>query len=129
MRISDWSQTCALPIYGRHRAAVGGEIFGCDLHAADILDGRRHPALRGMVGLHIAGDTLAQMGGDPDHAGMLARAVVMQRRRRHLVAGELQRGFLVIGAMGVRSEEHTYDIKSLMRSSYAGFSSDNNTNQ
>src|SRR3546814_7184610 len=41
-----------------------------------------------------------------------------------LVAGVLSHGYMMpfaVGSFGLRSEEHTYELQSLMRSSYAVF--------
>src|SRR3546814_8902431 len=99
MRISDWdSDVCAsaLTVLGRHhRVADGG---------ADILE--RHPA------------EAAALEVDADRVEQPAVAVVEPR-----LAG-LPRGADVgVGGhrRGLRSEEHTSELQSLMRISYAVF--------
>src|SRR3546814_10574155 len=109
MRISDWSQTCALPICVDHRidAAGGAELVG-PVHRHE--DAAR-PLRQSDLGPH---DDPAM--GAFDHR---------QPARRDTAGGgivgmQLDEG---LGDMShqARSEEHTSELQSLMRTSSAVF--------
>src|SRR3546814_5571133 len=99
MRISDWSS---------------------DVCSSDLVD--RH---RGLAGLAVADDQLALAAADRDHRvdGLVAGL----HRLRHALACDHARGdgFHRRGlrgrdrALAVRSEEHTSELQSLIRISYA----------
>src|SRR3546814_2057988 len=125
MRISDWSQTCALPILGEGEG-------GLDECGQDRLQfaGRlflRLPQLRQALGTHL-------VHAPPEHLGdqvLLAAEVVVDRGDVDVgAAGHLAQGSaaeavlgeqLLGGAEDARSEEHTSELQSLMRISYAVF--------
>src|SRR3546814_5731900 len=95
MRISDWSSTCALPIWPDVEDTRCGRS---GRHAADLrgrYPDRRWPALPS-----------GQRADRTDHDGHVG-----DRRRRKLP----------LPAAAPRSEEHTSELQSLMRISYAVF--------
>src|SRR3546814_10239212 len=108
MRISDWVQTCALPIWCLHRIkrSLAPMIFdaftrGKRLHFTQCfqwLQLLQKSLVSGMVHAKLLDSKELSM---PEQIGMT----------RHIVAGVL------IG----RSEEHTSELQSLMRTSYAVF--------
>src|SRR3546814_1482732 len=104
MRISDWSSTCALPIYQvAHRAEPTREhAFGNVVKHADRV---------GSVERQAAVDDI-----------VAERAEQFDRLREDAADAVVRRG---AGAhdrtVGVRSEEHTSELQSLMRISYAVF--------
>src|SRR3546814_4154324 len=95
MRISDWSSTCALPIYS--------------LHARDTIWPACATSLRFLL-LRRAPAPGAHRIGDPDTA---------PRQRLAQQAFDLGVDAPEIGRR--RSEEHTSELQSLMRISYAVF--------
>src|SRR3546814_4822427 len=107
MRISDWSQTCALPIWepqallardqcGRYRGLDGGRVVGDTVtHGAKVLD------VRVVV----------------EPRGQGARA---ESDLRCIGSGQVGHGWIPRRSSG-RSEEHTSELQSLMRISYAVF--------
>src|SRR3546814_1672555 len=103
MRISDWSSTCALPIYLR----IGLEILRADIGAVprEHVDHLRQSARRVAVDVHEA---VAARPGRKLYLRKLHRA---DRTAHVAVVAELLR----------RSEEHTSELRSLMRISYAVF--------
>src|SRR3546814_5121085 len=106
MRISDWSSTCALPI-------------SCPRSRT----GPRRTAMS-------RADPLAQYNAKrdfkltPEPAGKIAKGQKRQARNRFIVqkhdATRLHYDFR-LEVDGVRSEEHTSELQSLMRISYAVF--------
>jgi hypothetical protein len=66
---------------GRDRASVDGPAVWRQQGAGQILQHGVHFALHGMVGLPVADVIDATRAGDGEKARMLARAVVVQRRR------------------------------------------------
>src|SRR3546814_10521397 len=98
-------QTCALPIL----LAVGDERFGLAARGADDVrvEGARKPAFRRRddqqvpIVLAGAGEQLRARRADGDARG---------EARHH-----------ALEAFRIRSEEHTSELQSLMRSSYAVF--------
>src|SRR3546814_3322676 len=96
MRISDWSS----------------DVCSSDLQALQVALGRHQRAGR-------PGDRLDDAAGDGIGAVQIDEALQVFRQ---LGAGlRLADHELVIGKLGVRSEEHTSELQSLMRSSYAVF--------
>src|SRR3546814_5964973 len=111
---------------GDHRhagAEPGGELLprvDADAHR-DALR-HLHEIARSGVGLDDA-ELAARRGGDAfDMAGQLRAAERVDAKARRLSDADL-RGlrFLEIGNDPVRSEEHTSELQSLMRNSYAVF--------
>src|SRR3546814_3060022 len=111
MRISDWSSdVCSSDLAGRviQLVARGGEGLA--------------EAGRAIVGLEMAGealDELEEVGlgdlGDLDEGGM-TKGVKAEPARAE-------------GELGLRSEEHTSELQSLMRISYAVFCLKKKNNQ
>src|SRR3546814_10644707 len=85
MRISDWSQTCALPISTTTKNSIS--------------------TMRRMISNHVSGPA-AQVGASPYR-------YLSSRCFSASLPGSL--------AMVLRSEEHTSELQSLMRISYAVF--------
>ncbi len=79
--------TAARP--GRHRAAVDPALVLGHADTGQRLDRGAHLALHRMAGRHIAAMIDADRAGGAEEARMLARAIVVQRRRR--VAGARER--------------------------------------
>src|SRR3546814_7432232 len=81
---------------------------------------RQHDAFASGVGAAFEAGTGAPDAVQPtrhlDHVHLVPER--FQRRPRRLQGGS---GFRVGGAVAVRSEEHTSELQSLMRSSYAVF--------
>src|SRR3546814_9797184 len=102
MRIRDWSS----------------DVCSSDLHLLAVLvEQRAHAAV-----LHAADQVIA-----------LGQLALLHQHRRHRAAALVQRGFdhdargaplghgLELQHFGLRSEEHTSELQSLMRISYAVF--------
>src|SRR3546814_6368060 len=112
MRISDWSsdvcssdlQRCAARVVG-HDARSACRVVGIGGGRAGPLGG---PVLQALDRIEHAATELTERRPAADHAQLL------QRARRELEPG---------GRFGVgqRSEEHTSELQSLMRISYAVF--------
>src|SRR3546814_9470607 len=109
MRISDWSSTCALPIYSLHARDT---IWPACATSLRFLLLRRAPA----PGAHRIGDPdtaprqrLAQQAFD---LGVDAPEI----GRRRALDRRMERGI-----EAQRSEEHTSELQSLIRISYAVF--------
>src|SRR3546814_1854013 len=114
MRISDWSQTCALPI-------SGPPDDGCGSRDAGFL-GERSP-LRNRLEEDSPRRTVADFAPTDSGRGKTAEPVPYRghsrqgpRQGRHSVfpPGDLPPSIR-------RSEEHTSELQSLMRISYAVF--------
>src|SRR3546814_5948934 len=91
-----------------HGEAVEGDVLDEDLEAA-------MQRFLAAVELHVLG---VDVGDHGDGGGQLHEAAVaLVRLDHHPVAGA-EAG---VGAVGVRSEEHTSELQSLMRISYAVF--------
>src|SRR3546814_7696948 len=114
MRISDWSS----------------DVCSSDLRkllrrAQPVLAGGAHP------GRHLAFETgdphhvefIEVAGGDRDEAQTLKQRMGWIRRllQHPLVEGEPGELAIDVAPLGHRSEEHTSELQSLMRSSYAVF--------
>src|SRR3546814_8029290 len=111
MRISDWSSDVCSSDLDPDRAAVhphANQSSRRELRA-------RHVRLRGALGRdrrrHLSTHARAR---DRDARG----AALKRARRQCLAAGALGRDE---GTGDIRSEEHTSELQSLMRTSYAGF--------
>src|SRR3546814_6608498 len=111
MRISDWSSTCALPICLKFPTTkVFSELARKSLPEVDPRDCPDAALL----------------------AWMEREELLFRRLERHIVAERISSGFLAAGGADVdgflgfslsvqRSEEHTSELQSLMRISYAVF--------
>src|SRR3546814_1345704 len=116
MRISDWSQTCALPIY----IDKDYDNFGAQSYT-DWFPGIN---LR-----YDAGDDLVLRGavtraiGRPNYAQLAPTIVV------NISDNEVEMGNPNLSPLTARSEEHTSELQSLMRISYAVFCLKNKRNQ
>src|SRR3546814_6527403 len=98
MRISDWSSdVCSSD-------RIGTQEIGL---AADISGEQRHRIL-------VAAKLEHRLGLD-------AAAVVLEFRRQVRRAASVQRRHRAVGILVERSEEHTSELQSLMRISYAVF--------
>src|SRR3546814_8879657 len=113
MRISDWSSTCALPIYLR----IGLEILRADIGAVprEHVDHLRQSARRVAVDVHEA---VAARPGRKLYLRKLHRA---DRTAHVAVVAELLRHLQADPFLRLRSEEHTSELQSLMRISSAVF--------
>src|SRR3546814_1492023 len=114
MRISDWSSDVCSSDLGEGLLDAEGEDGLLDLALDRDLVGQQE-----VLG-HLLGD-----GGGADGAAVGAEVGdVGDHRTRHRngVDARMVVEVLVLGREeGVRSEEHTYELQSLMRSSYAAF--------
>src|SRR3546814_8406985 len=114
MRISDWSSACALPI------SIQGLQLLQDLEVA-----RRRRALLEVGGLlHTRGDAAACEGPErPDLVGgsppLALPGLDLGRGDGGIAPGK--RELFLLRPVGLRSEEHTSELQSLMRISYAVF--------
>src|SRR3546814_1597546 len=115
MRISDWSSdVCSSDLTTERGQPVQAEV-----------EDRLHLRLRQAVGrglLHLALDRLdeADIGGDLAHRPF-AREQRLARRRRIGRAADDSHHFVEVRHRDDRSEEHTSELQSLMRNSYAVF--------
>src|SRR3546814_7559560 len=111
MRISDGVQTCALPI---SHPANGVHLVGCDREVEPI------------VVLHVDGVLLEAVGPHVLQVGRLAHPEALRLRARvgpgrALLEEGDDAGIAALGRPRARSEEHTSELQSLMRNSYAVF--------
>src|SRR3546814_3181905 len=105
MRISDWSSdVCSSDLLRRAETAC--------VHATRIVEGRQ-PVLD--VGL--GGDRLQPVARRARHPGITRLA----REPRQQLHREITLRTHFLDAIFIRSEEHTSELQSLMRSSYAVF--------
>src|SRR3546814_10570845 len=125
MRISDWSSdVCSsdraqvaafeaqIGVDHADQRQVGEMIaFGDELGADDDVDVAR---------LHAV-DELGGLGGRPDRVRRDDRGPGVGPQRRDLVGDALDAGAARDEAVLIRSEEHTSELQSLMRISYAVF--------
>src|SRR3546814_9857661 len=105
-------QTCALPIYAQPRTALGAGVEHLGHAVAHPQQGRnlfpaRQPLARWQLPREPGLD-LERAAMGPGYPGLW---FADPWRQRHRVQPQF--------AAGVRSEEHTSELKSLMRSSYA----------
>src|SRR3546814_8246937 len=109
MRISDWSSdVCSSDLIGRSRR---GDEGSSELGEAS--------AVVEPPGLLVADGRNLE---DGRHLRQQRRALARQHRhRRKLAAGDQGAGGAVRDGHAVRSEEHTSELQSLMRNSYAVF--------
>src|SRR3546814_10214400 len=122
MRISDWSSDVCSSDLGdglaaaRHQAAVLGD------HQEQLLD---HQRLGVRVGRHVVAEEHREVELAKPHelADVAAHALhhVQQDARIALADAAYQRQADGCHRGGGRSEEHTSELQSLMRISYAGF--------
>src|SRR3546814_10373552 len=135
MRISDWSSdVCSSDLDGNAarvllpRADVHADAAAAETAAADAAATGAHAhsaaavAVRGPAEQHAIGTEpgrfLAQLGDHRIHLVLLAvgeRAAAALKQRDLLVAARRR------GKVDARSEEHTSELQSLMRISYAVF--------
>src|SRR3546814_4911296 len=115
MRISDWSSdVCSSDL-------EVGRVVEPRRHLAESLEARVAVADHAVEGVHrLVGEKARQAEQqEPEH-------------RRHEAVGKVLGGGLCGGAGdagGIRSEEHTSELQSLMRISYAAFCLHTNNNQ
>src|SRR3546814_8464175 len=117
MRISDWSS----------------DVCSSDLHVDEVLDDREHRL--GRIGEHAALDPLQQpvglIAGKIRLEAQAARAGLLAQRlglvALGIVVGE-SRVLVLVHIAPFRSEEHTSELQSLMRISYAVFCLKKKTN-
>src|SRR3546814_3023958 len=113
MRISDWSSACALPIFSRLASRAGGYAIAAGSGVADFV-------LVLVAAIFLASDPATYRRGLllmlPGRAEATA-ALALDDAARGL------KGWMVGQAVSslVRSEEHTSELQSLMRISYAVF--------
>src|SRR3546814_5033448 len=122
MRISDWSSdVCSSDLHG---VLAARPVFANGVHVfVELVEGRmRQPGFVEMQGIDFGTQLFL------DHLDVVDDAVVGALRKRQyarpLVLGIACKrvGFdLLAYVFGVRSEEHTSELQSLMRISYAVF--------
>src|SRR3546814_8734286 len=85
------------------------------------LDFSADPALKGLYTDEVLDSTAFDY--DPDHDGAIAtdELAAIQAVKKIAPATIIERGGEKIGVVGARSEEHTSELQSLMRISYAVF--------
>src|SRR3546814_3856919 len=131
MRISDGVQTCALPISrwpkaGRHRRCVissGRRIWrGSRWRAGDRRRGavQRHHELLSADPLFLADPVWKISALKPTHPLPVHHSWPLYERARFFELGQLHR-CETLDPIPDRSEEHTSELQSLMRISYAVF--------
>src|SRR3546814_4370708 len=122
MRISDWSSDVCSSDLDDLVCAGGagpGQEGDRDLAVAQVHAGGAHADQRGRQGRQPA--AARGGGGVDDHVELAERAQVLVVARMH-VLGQAQLVDQGVGAGAVaRSEEHTSELQSLMRTSYAVF--------
>src|SRR3546814_2030114 len=125
MRISDWSSdVCSSDLFDRGRAAFANRRERCQTHRRDDRAGRRFDR----------GDRVARVGrtieaGRTMHMHDVAELLYVELgsdARRNVLAERRAGEQHVAGVLGEfgnlrRSEEHTSELQSLMRISYAVF--------
>src|SRR3546814_2466018 len=120
MRISDWSSVvCSSDLKGLRLLRFGGLAR----------DGRGCGSLVLVVGADdgVSGDFLFDLDGHDAVPGMLACVWGVVRCRGGPGAGPHPNPSPASQERGFRSEEHTSELQSLMRISYAAFCLKNNT--
>src|SRR3546814_6847396 len=139
MRISDWSSDCALPIYRALFWPRHGALIVADLH---LEKASWYAALGQPLPPYDSHDTLDRLAALADQTG--ARAIwclgdsfhdrnaatrivpaVAERLARQAASARL---LWIAGNHDGRSEEHTSELQSLMRISYAVFCLKKKTN-
>src|SRR3546814_9914593 len=89
---------------------------------AEGLQQRRRRAAQHLLGHQLAdADHLVAVVRIRDHVGVLAKAVEHRERVRREAADAAGRLLAVESLLALRSEEHTSELQSLMRISYAVF--------
>src|SRR3546814_4781087 len=114
MRISDWSSdVCSSDLVARR-----GEVAGCILHSDRWSQFRSRKQQRALTRHGMVG-SMGQVGSAGDNAAMASFFALLQKnvldRQRWATRDELRL------AIVTRSEEHTSELQSLMRTSYAVF--------
>src|SRR3546814_7721505 len=111
-------QTCALPICPRVRGLVVLWIAqNVLLVASSILRTGDYIAAYGLTELRI--EALAWMGLVAIGLVLICWRLIRARSPRWLINANAIAALAVLVAASVRSEEHTYELQSLMRISYA----------
>src|SRR3546814_6615999 len=107
-------QTCALPIFSCTATATCSRI-----RAASA---RRSPCAQELVAEPLrppSGGSRRLPRNTPPYD--IVRSALPRASRRHLSERDARRGFLALPSSPERSEEHTSELQSLMRISYAVF--------
>src|SRR3546814_7909740 len=120
MRISDWSQTCALPICLLAPATLAQGDWR-PLEARAAADGRREPGAGAgcLAGTARRSPAARRDGSAQGHGGVRDLYAQQPPGRARPPASRFR---LVSVSSGTpRSEEHTSELQSLMRISYAVF--------
>src|SRR3546814_9800182 len=115
MRISDWSSdVCSSDLFDRFAIGRGG-VADAPAHAA-----RRRAVFGGEIGRRRFGFVIGDQV-DPALTPQLdvLRAVARDQRETHRFEHRLENA--LFGRRKFRSEEHTSELQSLMRNSYAVF--------
>src|SRR3546814_4506562 len=115
MRISDWSSdVCSSDLWDEvARRHAGDPAAELDAHLVWIAERIARPGYRGCPQLNVAAEFPAATPPASEHpARVVARHHKRELRRR-------LRG--IVERIGGRSEEHTAELQSLMRTSYAVF--------
>src|SRR3546814_5406450 len=123
MRISDWVQTCALPILLHPGAAIGPHRIAHD-EVYYVLRRGRGGLRRRATGLEPGiGRLSVRRRGRRDHAAGRAPADADHRlsAAQRLEPDSAMLRHRPTPPSGHRSEEHTSELQSLMRISYAVF--------
>src|SRR3546814_1080693 len=121
MRISDWSSdVCSSDLGVGEQRLAGAVLLDVVLvGAADVADDVRHQRAIGIapgqVGLHAYPGEAPLVHREPCH--LVGGQAQLQGHRAEAAVGLA----LLLEALDVRSEEHTSELQSLMRISYAVF--------
>src|SRR3546814_2603640 len=121
MRISDWSSdVCSSDLAGPELLRDAVVILAARVGVADQQRDRR-----------AGGPSLVHTGQDLDGIGFVPRRSVPRApgRATRKVVGEVARRDRDVRRAAIRSEEHTSELQSLMRISYAVFCLKKKTNQ
>src|SRR3546814_3849880 len=123
MRISDWSQTCALPIYNKRARIVGSRTFGKgSVQTLLPLDNGDSVKLTTARYYTPSGKSIQARGIEPD---VVLKPEGKEGEDGHadyaeaLLPGPLRGDEEIDGSNAGRSEEHTSELQSLMRTSDA----------
>src|SRR3546814_4222993 len=129
VRISDWSSDVCSSELARGQAAEQPQDLSAGLHQpVDVGDQQQH-ILMGVVA-EMLGDGQGSQAGAPARARRLVHLAEHQRGAwQHAGLAQLQQQFMALARpLADRSEEHTSELQSLMRSSYAVFCLKKKTN-
>src|SRR3546814_4292275 len=110
MRISDWSSdVCSSDL----------QLF--QLAMTDPREMPLEPAVKTQIGLAVGDSTIGNLGHALHSGGRIAVCHCQTRRTRSLSLGGSAGFGAALAAARARSEEHTSELQSLMRISYAVF--------